>query len=1160
MSLRFIYGRGGSGKSQYCLDSIKKRIDENSPNKLILLVPEQYSFTAEKKLLAAIGELGILKAEVLSFKRMAHNVFSELGGVTHRRMNEAGKSMLLYKIIEESQNKLEVFNKASKQRGFVDVVSEAISEFKKYNITPEILKKEGEEIEEALELKNKLKDLSLLYGTFEESIHKKFLDPQDELTLLAEKLQGCNMYSGAEIWIDEFTTFTPQQYAVIERLLCCASEVNITLLSDTKSLYDIDDITDIFSVTANMERRIVRLAESNNIGYLKPVDLNSHCCHRFQDNEELSHLEKYYFNFPYKYYNNPTEALRLYRAQNSYDELEFVAADILRLVRDKGYRYKDIAVVCRNLDEYEKLAAVIFREYDVPFFMDKKVDILDNPMVVLINSLFEIFTKNWSYESVFKYLKTGLAGVPREDIDLLENYVLANGIRGSKWLEDMWGYRMSYSFGEEAMSLHESSQINRVNEIREAVVKPLLGIHKRIKNKAKVRELCIAIYDYIVDIGALERMEKWRDDFSERGEQENVSQYDQVLDFILEVLDQLEETMGEEYIALEEFVKILNVGFEKCQIGLIPAALDQVNIGDIGRIKSQGVKVVYIIGVNDGVFPKADKEEGILSDKDRLLLKERGVELAADTKTKAFEEQLLVYTALTMAGEYLMLSYPMADFEGKALRASIVISRIKKIFKKLEEESDIVKKDLPYMELSSITAPQPTFNHLIGALRRDQEGEEVEEIWSQTKYWFENNEQWSDKTRRIEEALSYSNQVDHINSEKIRSIYGRPYYFSVSRLEKYAECPFAYFVQYGLKARDRKIYELSSPDLGSFMHEVIDTFSHNLEQEGKSWKDVNLDYSRRAIDKIVDDMLNSKNNSIFNSSARYKFMGNRMKRIIARSVNIISEQIKRGSFEPLGYEVTFGKGREDTIPPITLKLPSGEEVSLRGRIDRVDVMDYEGKTYVRIIDYKSGNKSLDMSEIYYGLQVQLLIYLEALLSNSETIIKHQSMPGAILYFKLDDPIVSGEPGISKEDVEEKIMKKLKLKGLLLKDAEIIKEMDKTMESYSLIIPAKLNSDNSVSKSSSAITEEQFEILREYVRESIVSLCDEMLKGNIKINPAKNSKYKACEYCSYASVCQFDTSMKDNNYNLVLKKKDEDIWELMKRKIKKAVEGGEESGN
>ena len=1156
MSLRFIFGRGGSGKSSYCLEEIKKRIDEGAKNKLILLVPEQFSFTAEKNLLRTVGELGILNAEVLSFKRMAHNVFSELGGITHKRMNNSGKAMLLYKILQEEKNTMTLFNNAGKQQGFVDVVADTITEFKRYNITPEILENEAESLDEG-ELKNKLKDLSLLYHSFESRIEKKFLDPEDELTYLAEKLQGCSLYNNAEIWIDEFTSFTPQQYGVIERLLCCASTVNVTLLSDSLSLYDINDSTDIFSVTKNTENRIMSLAEKNNIGYLKPVDLNRECCLRFMNNEELQHLEKYYYSFPYSYYKKEPQSLRLFKALNSYEEMEHIARDILTLVRDKGYRFKDIAVVCRNLDDYEKISTVIFKEYNIPYFMDKKIDVLDNPLVVLINALFEIFTKNWSYEAVFKYLKTGLTGVDREDIDILENYVLANGIRGSKWLEEMWGYRMSHSFSEEAMTLYESSLINRVNEIREAVVNPLLGIHNKIKSKAKVRDLCIAIYDYIVEIGALEKMEQWSDSFKAMGENDNVSEYDQIIDFIMGILDQLVETMGEEYIALEEFIKILNVGFEKCQIGLIPVSLDQVNIGDIGRIKSQGIKALYVIGVNDGIFPKADKEEGILSDSDRLLLKERGIELASDTKTKAFEEQLLVYTALSMAGEYLMLTYPMADFEGKALRASIVISRIKKIFTNLYEESDIVKKDIPYRELERVSAPQPTFNELIGVLRRDYEGEEVEEVWKQTKHWYEGRGEWKEKTKRIEEALSYTNQVENINSEKIRNLYGRPYYFSVSRLEKYAECPFSYFVQYGLKARDRKIYELSSPDLGSFMHEVLDDFSHILEKEDKHWRDVTPEYSRETISSIVDELLSNKENSILNSSARYKYIGNRVKRILSRSVNIISEQIKRGSFEPLGYEVTFGKGSEDTLPPIKLKLPSGEEILLRGRIDRIDTMEYEGNTYIRIIDYKSGTKELDISEIYYGLQIQLLIYLEALISNSKELIRKQSIPGAILYFRLDDPIVQGRPGMDKEEVQQEIMKRLKLKGLLLDDAKVVKEMDKTMETYSLIIPAKLNKDDTLSKSSSAITEEQFEILRSYVRESIVRLCDDMLKGNIKIRPAKNAKYKACEHCSYASVCQFDTSMKDNNYNYLLKKKDEDVWELMKKKIKDEVKGGEE---
>ncbi|WP_040215121.1 helicase-exonuclease AddAB subunit AddB [Clostridium polynesiense] len=1160
MSLRFIFGRGGSGKSQYCLDQIKKRIDEGTKNKLILLVPEQFSFTAEKNLLDAVGELSILKAEVLSFKRMAHNVFSEVGGATHKRMNDAGKSMLLYKIIEDSKEDMEIFYNASRQQGFVDIINEAVKEFKKYNITPEMLEVASSDFNDKNDLHKKLKDLSLLYSRFEKKINERFLDPEDELTLLAEKLQGCSIYNGAEIWIDEFTSFTPQQYAVIEKLLKCASAVNVTLLSDSLSLYDIHDTTDIFNVTKNTERRIVELAERTNTGYLKPVDLNGDCCPRFNHSDEIQHLEKHFFSFPYSYYNNEAESLRLYKAQNSYEELEFIARDIIRLTRDEGYRFKDIAVVCRNLDSYEKLTSVIFREYDIPYFMDKKIDIMDNPLVVLINSMFDIFMKNWSYEAVFRYLKTGLTGIPAEEIDILENYVLANGIRGSKWMEDMWGYRLTYGFKEEAMTLYESSMINRVNETREAVVKPLLDIHEKIKSKATVRELSVAIYDYIVKIGALERMEQWRDKFSSSGMQENVSEYDQVIDFIMGVLDQLVETMGDEYIKLEEFSKILNVGFLKCEIGLIPISLDQVNVGDIGRIKSQGVKALYIIGVNDGVFPKADKEEGILSDNDRITLKERGIELAADTKTKAFEEQLLVYTALTMASRYLMMTFPMSDFEGKALRPSIVISRAKKIFPKLIEESDIVKKNIKYPELEKISSPQPTFNELIGALRRDYEGEEIEEVWRQAQSWYEGREPWREKSHRIIEALTYSNQVESINSEKIRKLYEKPYYFSVSRLEQYSECPFAYFVKYGLKAKDRKIYELSSPDLGSFMHEVLDDFSRHIENEGKQWKDLNSEYSRKIISSIVDEMLANKENSILNSSAKYKYIGSRVKRILTKSVNIISEQIKRGSFKPLGYEMTFGKGKEDDMPAIRLELPSGEEIFLRGRIDRVDTMEMDGNTYIRIIDYKSGSKELDLSDIYYGLQIQLLIYLEALISNSEKFIKQQSIPGAILYFRIDDPIVKGKPGMSEEEIKEQIMKRLKMKGLLLGDAKVIKEMDKTMTGYSLIIPAKLNKDDSLSKSSSAITEEQFEILRNYVRESLVKLCDEMLKGNIKIKPAKKLKYTACQNCSYASVCQFDTSMKDNSYNYMHKKKDEDVWELMKEKIQEELKEERNSGN
>lgn len=1146
MSLRFIYGRAGSGKSHFCLDEIKEKIDNKAEQKLVMLVPEQYSFQSERNLLKAVGATGITKAEVLSFKRLCHRVFNEVGGVTHKRINEAGKSMLIYKIIEEINEELKIFGRASRQRGFVDIVSDSIKEFKRYNISPMILKDSIDNVEDQ-ELKYKLLDLSHIYEKFELVLHKDYIDTEDELTILAEKIDKCSLYDGAEVWIDEFSTFTPQQYVVIEKLLKKCKRVNITLCADTLSGEGNIDNTDVFAVTKNTENRLLNMAAQNNIAYDEPVDLNKECCPRFIEGTELQHLERHFFSFPYSFYNQEPDNLRLYKALNNYDEVEQVARDIVRLVRDKSYRFKDISVVCRDLDNYEKIVSAIFNEYNIPYFLDKKREITGNPLIVLITSVFDIFTRNWSYESMFRYLKTGLVPIKKEHIDLIENYVLANGIRGKKWTEDEpWNYKISYGTEEEAMTLYETEILNKINETKELITAPLLKFHKDMRRNLTIKNICVALYDFLNDIGALETIEQWTNKFKENGEQELSDEYSQIIDIVMRILDQLVEVMGEEKVTIEKFVSIMSVGFEKYEMGLIPVSLDEVMIGNIARIRSHRVKALYVIGVNDGIFPEVSKEEGILSDKDRITLREKGVELAPDTRSKAFEEQYLVYTTLTTPSNYMMISYPMADFEGKALRPSVIISRVKKIFPKIVEESDIVKRNEFSGKLEEVVSPEPTFNRMVTALRRDYEGEEVEEIWSSVYKWYEDKKEWRRKTSRIFKGLEYSNQVDKVDADKARKLYGKPLYLSVSRMEQYAECPFAYYVKYGLKAKDRKIYEFSSPDFGSFMHGILDKFSDIVQQKDLKWQELSREWCKDTINSIVDEELKIRSGSILNSSARYKHVADRLKRIVTKSVTIISEHIKKSSFEPLANELVFG--RTGDLPPIKLSLPSGEEVLLMGRIDRVDSMDLEEGTYLRIIDYKSGNKSFNLSEVYYGLQLQLLVYLDALITNAEHYIEKQAMPGAILYFKIDDPIVRGTLNMSDEEIEKEVMKKLKMNGLLLKDVRVVKEMDKGMERYSLIIPATINKDGSLGKSGSVITREQFDLLRKYVRETLVNLCEDMLSGNIEIKPSKEKSHSACNFCSYSAICQFDSSMKDNKYRYVNKKKDEEIWELMDKKV------------
>lgn len=1145
MSLRFIYGRAGSGKSRFCLEDIKNNIREDNGDSLILLVPEQFSFQSEKNLIKVVGERNILQAEVLSFKRMAYKVFSEVGGLTKQHMDASGRAMLIYRIIDKNKGSLKVFSKAVKSQGFVTIAAETITEMKRYNITPEILRAAAGGIQEEL-LKDKLSDISLIYEEFDKALHEKYIDPEDDLTLLAEKLEFSNLFKGAEIWIDEFSSFTPQQYAIIEGLIRMAARVNVALCTDCLSPGDVDE-TDVFSQVKLTQIRLQKLAGENNIKIEPPVRLDKSPAWRYIKSPEIGHLERHMFSFPYKQYREKTENISIFKSVNKYSEVEEAAKDIVRICRDLRIRYKDIAVVTRDLPGYENLVGAIFNEYEIPYFIDQKRDIVDNPLVLLITSAVEVLTRNWAYEPVFRYLKTGVLNIHKSDVDMLENYVLANGIRGRRWLEESWRYRLNYGFNEE-LSEYEANIISRVNEVKNGITAPLVGFHSKIRKSSNARDMAGSLYEFLCDIGIPDKIEGLIQEFKEAGELDCASEYSQIWNMIMGVLDQIVEVMGEDKLSLEQFLKILVQGLGEYSIGLIPPALDQVLVGSIDRLKSHDISCLYILGVNDGIFPQAAKEEGILNDNDRESLRSVGVELAPGTAAKTFEEQFLVYSALTAAGGYLRLSYPIADHEGKSMRPSILVSRLKKLFPNMEEYSNIIEGSQG--EISLVTKPAATFKELVAAVRDEYEGISVDPVWRDVKSWYSYREEWKPKLKRISTALSYSNEVRLRDAKKVRSLYGKEMYFSVSRLEKYVECPFAYFVQYGLKAKDRKVYEMSAPDLGSFLHSVIDTFSRTLKENNMTWREVKEEWCREKVDEIVDEITARDLSSILTSSLRYKYITTRLKRVLARAVWLIALHIKRSGFEPSGYEVGFGINGD--FPPITIELPSGERINLIGRIDRVDRMEREDGTYIRVVDYKSGSKAFNLSDVYNGLQIQLLVYLDAMLSSQDKEADKPLLPGGVLYFRVDDPIIKTKGDISDEEIEKEIMKKLKMKGLLLADSDVIKEMDKEIDGSSNIIPARINKDGTLGKSSAA-TREQFDNLRGHVREKLALLCEEMADGNIAIEPYKKKGHTPCEYCKLSSVCKFDTEVKGNKYKYISDLKDEDIWQLIMPAAKE--EGG-----
>lgn len=1158
MGLKIIYGRAGTGKSTFCINQIKKKINNSPTNKLILLVPEQFTFQTENKVLSAIGERYVLNAEVLSFKRLAHNVFNECGGATRTIMGDAGKSMLIFKVLEDLGDNMTVFKNASRQKGFIDIASKTITEFKKYNVNNEVLDLTINEIEDE-NLKMKMEELKDVFNEFNSRLHEGYVDEEDQLLLLNEKLDGCSLYDGAEIWIDEFSSFTPNQLSVIGKLLKRAKSVNITLSIDEVNLPKGE--SDLFVATKNTEKRLMNLIQEEGIAFNGYINLNEDISYRFKENKELAHIERQLYAYPFKQYRGKNNSLRLYRANNNYDEIEFVAKDILRLVREKQYRFKDISVICRDVDNYEKVVSAIFAEYEIPYYIDKKIDIASNPLIVFINSAVDIISKNWTYESMFKYLKTGLIKEFRgvegaELIDELENYVLAYGIKGKKWMEEWVNYSSSI-LKEEEISEEDKQRLERLNDIRETIVAPLDEFNKQCKGKKTLKEFATILYEFLDSkLDVMDTIDKYVDYFKENDMAIEAKEYSEVRDIFIDVLEQAVDVLGNEVMDLNEFMKVLNIGLSQYEMGLIPVALDQVNIGDITRIKSRGTKALYIIGVNDGVLPSASKEEGILSDNDREILLEKGISLASDTRTKIFEEQFLVYTAFTIAEEYLVVTYPLADFEGKSQRPSIIVHRLKKILPNVKEESEGFK--LVDDKYEKISAKLPTLNELMIAIRKNYDGAEIEDYWKYVYDWYLREPKWKERIEYVRKGLEYTNLENNISKEKAKKLYEdnkNKISLSVSRLERYAQCPFAYYIQYGLKAKDRKIYEFTAPDLGSFMHEILDEFTNEIKEKDLKWSDLSKENCRNIINSLVDNQVKNNKSSILNSSKRYSYFTDRFKRILTKSVMVISEQMKRSDFEIYKNELAFGFSKD--VNSIKLDLPSGESFYLNGRIDRVDKLNLDGETYLRIIDYKTGSKKFDLNKFYNGLQMQLLVYLDALINNSENIVENQAMPGAILYFRIDDPILKSKGDLTEEEIKSEVLKELKLEGLLLDDVKVVKAMDNTLEpgTHSLIIPANMKKAGDLGKNKALITMEQFELLRKYVNEKMIEICQNMIEGKIDIEPCKENKNIVCDYCNYSHICQFDSSLEDNRYKVIPKKKDEDIWKSINEKV-----GGEVNGD
>lgn len=1118
MKIRYILGRAGTGKTNRILDEIEYRLKENSNNKLFLLVPEQFTLQTEADLIFKKELEGIMRVEVLSFQRLGYKVLNEVGGIKRTAINELGKIMVLKKLFEENSKNLSVFNKASKKDGFLANFCQLISELKKDDIHTEIIEKKAEAITQDNMLKRKLKDIALIYSKFNEYMNGKYTDDEDKLNLVIEKLDKSTYFDDAEIWVDGFNSFSALEYKILEKLLIKCRKLNISLTLDINNPNDYI----LFRPTANTYERLRGIAQNNGVKETKTIldiDLK-------YKNQEIWHLERELFAYPYNKYEKQTERVQVFYSLNQYTEIENVASKIVTLARDKNYRWRDISVVCNMIDLYSSTIKRVFSEYDIPYFIDDKRSITNNPIVKFIISGLEIVSRNFRYEDVFKLIKTGFSDLEKNEYETLENYVLRFGIKGDKWLNDF-----VYGEGE--------SELEVINEIRNKFICHLSAFKKKLKKKNRIDDLTKYMFEFLKDMNIEEKLNNLIDKQKEKGYLELVNENTQIWNIVMEVLDQLVEILGDKKVTVNEYVKILESGLSEYEIGLIPPTMDQVLIGSLDRSRSHDIKALFVVGVNDGILPSAIEDGGLLLDDEKEEMKNIGIDISSDSETRASEEDFSVYASFTKPSEHLFISYALSDNEGKTVRPSMLIDKLKKIFGKLTITSDIVKSK--ETELSFIGTPMSTFKYLIENLRLKLDGKEIGEIWWDVYHWYFNEEVWKEKLKLVIEGLYHKNQQERIDEEYTRQIYQLPLRSSISRLEKYVNCPYSHFIKYGLDPDERKVHEIKSPDVGLLFHNSIEEFSKELTVENLSWDQIDRNKSDEIVEKIMDKMIDEFQHGLLLSTHRYKYMVNRLKRISKRALWTITEHIRKGDFVPMQHEVSFGDGPKSKIPPIIINLPNGEEVRLEGRIDRVDILEGENGDFVKIIDYKSGSRAFNLSEAYYGLQIQLLVYADAIISNGDKIIKNDIYPAGVFYFRVDDPMIeSDEEDI--EIIEKEIAKKLKLDGVIIKDINIVKAMDRDIEesNISSIIPVSINKDGSFSKYSSVLEKEDLDKLIKHVKGLISEIAEEILKGKIKIEPCKTDKYVSCAYCEFSTICQFETSFDDNRYRNIKKLKDEDV--------------------
>lgn len=1147
MAVQFILGRSGTGKTSYCIKAIVNALLEPSKQQLILLVPEQATYQAERAILADERIAGYNRLNVLSFDRLQ---FLLLGKNTARpALSRIGRQMVIHRLLRDNKDKLKIFDSSASSSGLSRQLAQTIAELHQYAKTPddidqllsELVKDERNNLAVL-----KFNDIGLIFGEYIKFIEGDFLDPDVQLTRACQAVSASTLARGAKLWVDGFAGFNEAELAILTELLKAVADAQIAFCLDPSEIdlanpaAENIDPAGLFNPTQRTYAELVDRVRKCKLQLAKPIILEQVV--RFSSCPQLAHIERNIFELkPSKL--DSADNIRIVSAPNARAEVRFVARQILELVKEKSYRYRDIAVIASDIDSYQHYIRAYFDDYGIPFFIDKRKPLNQHPVVQLICSALQAITGGFAQGDIFAYLKTDLVPIQRYDIDLLENYCLAFGITSSDWqIDKQWNF---------AGKDNEDFDEQRINQIRLKAINSLLELRDRlcpVDEPAKTlsaEELTQAIFNFLDDLKVKETIGGWIEEASRNKDSAAANEHQQFYNKLVDIFDELGEVFVGRTMTAADFFAIINSAFSQLTLAFIPPTLDQVLVGSIERSRHPDLKAVFLIGATQRQFPVPLSSDSILTDDDRIAAESADFQLAPPVTQMLTERQYLAYIAFTRPSEFLCITYPSIDDKGSAVPRSQFIDNLESLFENLNEESiagekiDVEKvhsetelADLLCCRLGKDAFTQTTDSGLeSGVLGLESL---LDDIYS--------DEQLAELGSNVLSAINYDNCA-RLDSDVVGELFGRRIQTSATRLSTFAACPYRYFARYILELEERKEFKFEPLDLGVFYHNVLDALLKRLNKEKKDFATVENEELLKILSEQIEHVIQTSSflSKFSRHSPHNAYIISSAAEVLEDCVLAIAQMIRAGNFRPSFSEVTFGQLRHsepkrplalseaegdesgETLGKYELALSDNRVLSLDGKIDRLDIADIDNKRVAIVFDYKRKDMSFSWSKFYYGLDMQLPLYMLAVRNAAGS--KTKDVAGAFYM-----PVEVGPQRATLDEISKKTDTfNYKAKGIF--NGRFAQQIDgkasKDSKFYNFYV-TKDGQPYGLYHNRGTLKPVDFEKVLKFTARKILRLAEEILCGEIDVRPYRLSDKSPCSYCKYNSVCRFDWQINDYN--------------------------------